>query len=769
MSLYSVYFEHQKTQQRFYLHSGVEATWNFRTGGYASRNAFVFSQQEYEKLKRADSSGPYDLVYQQDQDERRVQRLWLVEFTRAIESHEMLVWFADRRWEIEHLLVDSDFNWLRVANSKERPGAPVPANVALTNQVPLRHFIPGTCCDPNSTVDDPYFANPDVGFDEVRPWTALQALRFLVSQRFIDLYCSGPDRLEDPAGDPVDLFHIEKPSVVDTKFVLRKYNPRSSWANAISELSRYARTLVYVDEIGDYVFESADAGLSAPVIKSGGYGQYQGSGAIPITNDASSSSPRKLKVFFPRYDEVLWQYDEEEYYAKWLSTFDHFDPASNERGTAFGEDRFVLENVIRNPNDVQPDKATGRPRAGELWNIFDLLKHWSEDTANQPRNSLYTPTQVFSLEAILRLSLHTGLAHLYQKDFYQEGYKNRVLEARVASIYNYFRTTFKIPEFWMNYIEDVRAVSSDIFSTTSRARQPARVIMDWNAWDTTIYRYNKTKDGQGYVRNNTIDNTSIDLFGPLPALKPLHQLLTPGVYPTLANSAAEATIGQRELGLINVSFPVDHSGVTLRQMAGLIDPRTIPSYNLGSLEGSGWIDQMRLLPTFRMGIVLAIRWRAPNARSKYHQVTFQGKDFIPGSKGPEMNIYENEFEAFRRFVRGDEVSWRRDPTTGMMDIQHTGDIGNEPILQELARADAEIAYYKFLPRIIGTFRAKGWTLAMPKGSIRNTAITLGSQGAAETIVNSETAPGSPSIWEFFRPETRNVLGRFEKNMELGDL
>jgi hypothetical protein len=479
----------------------------------------------------------------------------------------------------------------------------------------------------------------------------------------------------------------------------------------------------------------------------------------------SMSAPTKARIHFPKYDEILWVYDEDK--AENIASFQPGESLhKSSRPLAYGNTEFGLINAVPLPQDV------GDFKAGQDVDIFDALAAWQGDTANLPSKSQVLARDVFTRDRLQKHILTVALAHLFQRDFARVDFRNTVLEARAATMYNYYRQRFRIPDFWLDKIEDIRAETSVLIATTTRRRQPSPIYMDWNSWDSTIFRHSAaggsvTDEGKGYIRNMP--------FG-VRVTKPTDEELrvTESAFDfkladlvSAAHVPATAQVDPRR-GVITFNFLPSLAGVRSRAYPGLIDKATIPTRVVAALQASvRFLGAMKLRPQFRFAVVLSVKWRARNTRDKYHIVSLPGSDFFPGAaRGPILDRTFTGFEAFKVLEEVDSAEWRIDNQTNQFVVEHSGTVGNKDILEDIGQAQIRTIMARHQDRVIGTFRAKGWTGDMPAGQFRETAIHF-KDGAFETEVRGETEPNLPSIWEFLAPPTRNVLRRFEADTALG--
>ncbi len=770
MSIHQVYLERDNSissesrissftddpEPRIFLDGEEEIVWLFRSGGSSPIIPLRVSSEIDEQLLdqgALDPEGrPWKLVFKEEgQTPLIVRNIWLIERRRVLGADKVLWFMGDRRLAIRSIMIDSIFNKMRSVNEFRRPsGVNVDPNIAQFSQVPLNHFVPFTCrTDPQPV--NAQFAPGDT--DEVQPWTALAGLLWLLNDKgFIEAY----GNFEDLDGKPFRFGPtVITNRVVDRKILLKNFNPRTTWANAVNELARQARVMVYVNADGAFVVDDLTPVNSAFQ----GYGLYEGAGGVPVFASLSRNAPRRSKVFFPEWQEIRWEYDEKiaERISKGSRTGTFLDPRRLQQDNK----TFFLENVVRMPQD------TVRFQKGQWVDIYDALEDWRQDAAKFVRRTIKgDPKNLFTIENVRRFVLTTALANLWIRDPERLNFRSTVLEARVASIYQNYRRTFRIPEAWLDHIEDFQNVVAKIFSLASRARQPSPVWSDYYSWDNSVPRgqANANDRGRGYLINNPVDNFKggLNLLqnDKLPASTTLLLDKTePG--------PARINIIDKRQGVIQIDYPPDLTGVAVSYGPGLIVDSSRPTqrsytFQLGSIRYKG---SLRLLENYRFMTLLTTKWRSPNTPARFHVISTPGSRFVPGAGGPESHIFSSGFEAIKSWEDGLVTYNFNDPVTKGLAINHGGQLENESILDEIAEAQFQNLYFTYQPRIIGVYRAQGWTGQFPVGHVRDTALRF-NQGAFETELNAERPPVKPSLWEFYSPETRNTLARFEAGTDL---
>ncbi len=733
--------------------------WNFQIGGEAAVSQFRVSSDFDAELSRVFRTTAFDLVYQAPgEPEVVVKDVWVTQRVRNLGPSGALWRAADKRWWVGSKMVDTLFNGMRTINDVTRPGDLVPANVAIFTQVPKKAFIPPTCKSPD---DEIRFHSPDD--EDFQPWTALQALKWMVSDEGWLATLEKPPI--QPDGTPFSFGDVLISNKVrERKILLKRWNPKQHWRTAIASLQREARVGVYVNEDGRFVIEDLEVINSITQ----GYGLYRGSGGVPATNSLALTAPRVLNYHFPKYYEIRWEYDE--VYLQQIRDRTELAPGKLlKKGPGLFQpgDTFWLENVVRIPQDIEGWKA------GQWVEIGEALEAWKKDPDRQPLGALGAPfnkpQDFWSFEALRKFMVTTAYAHVIQRDPRRPNFKDEILEGRVATLYQSYRQIFRIPEAWMDHIEDIKAKTGVISDAASRLRQPSPVYVDYSTWDSFLFHKSRSGSprkqgkGTGHLQSYPLATSEQDPFQKLlnPALKRSIDLRIDD----MTRSPAKVKWLDRAQGVFEVEFPKDLTGATLKYQPGLYTQDSLTQIAPRLPNNVVNAARRQFDETFRLVVILSIRFRSPNSARKFATIEIDGRQFLPYPPlGPEADRMYGGFEAFKRH-EDFAVSWGTDPKTGHLVVDHRGEYENLEILSEIAYGEANREYYAFIPRRIGTFRAKGWTGQGPIGQVRRTRL-LFQGGRMETELNAETPPARPTIWEFLSPSTRNIVARFENDTEL---
>ena len=791
MPEHRVYLTCEETGNEIDLAGPQPFSWVFKTGGSSPAIAYRLLSHVDEQLKAEPwETSTFSLTFDSGANPPRTISGIHVTGRPGNAGVDGGQWvLEDLRTSLTGCTVDTMFNDIRAQNSRVRPGTPTDPNIALFAQVPLNSFILHTLQDAGSP-DQPRPASGSN--DNVKPWTALEALKYLVTNDgWLRDYNTGPDGA--PKGFPLlgrdgNIFQfgelIVSDLVTDNKYILKKWNPRSNWAEAVNDLARKARVLVYVGPDRQIIIQSGDPKYSNGLIRK--YGKYAGSGGIPTLATLRSQAPRDLNFRFPMFQEIRFDFDE----TWFVNAYGQFGPGvtpiqsvirplgNNDIINREAWDKapnrrtFMLENVLRLPQDtLNYQKGTWVP-------IPVALNEWASDKANLPRPRGLTPEEVFSYPTILRYILTTGLANIYMRDAQRIGFRNPILEARVASVYQSFRRHYRIPEVWLDHIESWKPVTASIFSSSARARQPSPVYMDSYAWDSYL-NYVPRSDGtrpdeigQGMIRNYPLrGNIEIDAIRN--NIPPRNGSQVRATYTTdfflrsyeipladMIPSMFSISVIDSKQGVFEVVAPPDLSGQTEAHSPGLFDPGSTPTRDVTKIRAAGLkiMGDLAMLGGHRMVTVFSVKWRSPNSIDRHHEFRFEGNDFLPGASGPHMDMFYPAFPAFRVWEDG-RVRWDNN-SNGRLRIDHQGRLENEDMLKEVAVGEVNELYFQYQPRIIGVYRASPGNGVLPIGHIGTTRVQL-QQGVYESEVQATGQPRGASAWRFFSPYTKDVLSRLE--------
>lgn len=788
-------------------------TYRFKMGGQPSFNPILINDALDRKIvafrQQIGRPSQWELELDGPDGSITIEGLWLLGRGRAVGPNRVRYVLADKRYALMRTMYDTWFNKLRVANDFNNPsGARVDPNVSILGRVSKFHFIANTCRDSTkgqASIPNPVFSS-GAGFNDVNewdPWSSYQALRYSVSD---DGFLK--DKAMDIRNPDGTLFQfgnvILSSRNVERKVLLKNWNPRKHWPLAIDELEVLARIGLYVNEKAEFVLEDLEPDNS--IFQ--GFGTYQGAGGIPIAADLGWDAPYDSVIRHKTYHEIRWDYDEQvaEQQARLKNTYGSFAgtidgsrvtrPSSGFRRTPLAfppnpRTTFKIKNVLPLP---QPIPARGL-KAGQWVEVFEALDAWEQQGKATPNllpkaTAIFknSPWLIYEPAAVRRYILTSGLAHLWIRDYTAPNKRFPILEARVASIYQHFRRTFQIPEEWLDHIEDIRADVGTVFAGVSRTREPSPVKLDYWSVDSTLYRHSKgTSDnkqrGQGHLRNVEIDGKGLYeqfKFDPVSAIKsPFNflyngvqsnsfgvNIVNPGsvydsVFDDFPSSPARVSLIDPARGVFQVNFLPDLTGAVSKFNPGILNPRTMPTTNIGALPGSVLMGFARLLPVFRLATVLSIRFKSPNNTNR-HVSFFASKSnnfqVPPRSTGPIMEVMSRGFAAYKTYEHK-KVEWLE--SAGKLVLRHRGAVANFDALQEFSESMFEQIYFKFAPRVLGEYSRVGWRGEMPIGHVREVRVSLGRNGAFETTLNGSRMPSLPGLFEGLSSDTRNLVQGFE--------
>lgn len=758
-----------------------EISWVFQTGGSSPRIPLRVSESVDRQLLAKGvldaRSTPWLLGFvESGQPPIVVRNLWFMERRRTIGPNKVLYFLADRRVALEGRLIDTVYNLMRPGQDRQRPQGPlVNSNIAIFSGVPKSHFVPMSCRTGSQSQGARFSSGLN---DNYQPWTALSALLWLLDDNgFLKAYGS----FQDLDGTPFRFGKVKVTDrVVERKLLLKAFNPRTSWSGAVNACARQARVMVYVDEDGGFVVDDLEPDNSFLQ----DYGAYQGAGGIPIFASLQRNAPRVTTIYFPTFDEIRWNYDER--IAEDVATGEVSSAIVQPDLLNREQDTFFLENVVRMPQDTE------NYQKGQYVEISKALEEWDRDPDNRPvQDFIAIPNgasgggatreriRVYTLPALRAFTSTVALSANLIRDPARTDFRNSVLEARVAAIYSGYRRLFRFPEAWLDHIDNFKAELGTVFAFASRTFQPSPVWMDYWSEDAVLYRGDgpaQSDDdlGLGHIRNNPIGGALEEAYLKSRNAQDLRVVdRVPESEIALAQNVeidtdvtepapARIQVIDKPQGVISFEFPPDLTGMTSGYNPGLINAGVVPGHQTllkNDLKDTLFQADWAQFFAFRFFTILSVEWRSPNSPKRFFSITTPGDRFITGAGGPSKDVYFPSFPAVRSWRDG-AVSFNFNTGRGL-EITHKGDVANEPALKEIAEGEFQQLYFRYRPRVIGTFRAKGWTGQKPRGHVGNTAVRF-KDGVFETVVVAENAPKAPSVWEFFSPRTRNLLGRFEK-------
>ena len=777
------------------LNGGFRFNWKLTTGGAPHKGFFPVDAIQDEKIRAAQPfTSRWKLTFEYDSDSVEFTDLFLMQRGRIVQGSHVVWHIVDRRYVIQDAMIDSDFNRLRTQNGFIRNSG-IQTNPSLTpfQQVRIESFIGATLKQQGA--DD--FAGARAPGTGVEPWTALSALRYLLTGAYFDTFLRSAVSQEittttvdrnvvaaqfyglfapDGVGFRFGPIAVES-DVVDNGYILKNWNPQGSYRKAINTLERLAHVVVYVRPNGQFAIAPADPSRANAALQQ--YGWYERSGGIPNLQYTHPAAPKVYRRYFTTRREHRCEYDE------WFDRNNvHPDPSlglPNTDPAVFGgpnglydlrslertpEDVLFLEPVLRLPQD------TASFQKGQWVTLQDAFNEWNVDTSNFPR-PLKELDHPFSHKTLQDLPpwAGTALASLFLRDRDRLGFRNKVLEARISTMYDY-RKFWRIPEAYLDSITSWNFELASIFATTTRSRQPSPVWCDYLTWDSVIDKakgeeLDPEEDGQGYIRN-------VPLLNPfsLTADQAVRDMsLRPEAYPVFDIYSTDSRVAatpfrlateQNSRGVFRIEDQPDLEAKVHSRYLGLYDPDTVASRSIGGLNAVGqpYVTQVNWSPIFRFYTILSIVWRTPNhARKSYFQEV-DGTQILTGAAGPTFEKYYYGYEAYQ--VHDDtpdgRAKYRYSETSGQLFVDHPGEIGNEDVLTEITRSEAVQHYFRFRPKVLGTYRKPGVIIDTPVGHIQATGVNA-QQGRVEAFAEAEKPPRVPDAVAGLEPDVKDIIQR----------
>ena len=809
----------------WYLSGPYTFQWQLTTGGRPYRGVLYVDQTvDADLIANKWHSLRFSLTFGFGGKEQTFTDLFAIRRGRISRGGFVGYTFVDRRYILSNAMVDSTFNALRVQNGFIRPsGFLVPNNIGLFEQVRMESFVGFTLKQPNANE----FASVWTGDEQPVPWSAFEALKYLISGRYFAIFSAAqqtaiasvdPDPNKRPGNNiklfapDANAFRFEEPEILgatDNRYILKNWNPRARWPVAIDQLQRLAHVVVFLKPDGKIAITSSDPGAADDLLRD--YGWYMGGGGIPNVSENNYEAPRTYRVFFTTRREHRVEHDE--YFDR---TRVHIDPAlvsgpqqpSNNVGPQLPsrlnpqspvrnlfdrrvpqnvpKDVFWLEQVFRMPQDA------GGLQKGQFACVQDAFDAWNSEKNILPVESFQQLDYPFSYDTLYKFPpwASTALASTVLRDRTRIDFRNKVLEARVSTMYD-TRKTLRIPDVMLESIANVSIELSSIFATSTRSRITSPVWCDYVTWDSVINRTRSDfsnivtgEPGYGYIRNNPLHDPRLypklrktTAGVPDPEEVTRLQKQSPNSYPVtnvfqrdpdIPPSPFQLSVVDGGRGVFQLTTPEDLSGEINRYYLGLADPDTIPLRTIGGLSATGnpLVTGIKMVPIFRMFTIIAIVWRTPNhVRRSYYQ-EIDGRNVLAGASGPLFERHYHGYEAYQVYEPGDRPEWRESGQQGQLFIDHPGGIGNADVLADIARGEAYQTYYSFRPRIIGTYSVPGVDIDFPAGHISATAITA-RQGHVESSIIAERPPKLPNVVAGYEPNVKDIIQKLPKGSNDG--
>lgn len=749
---------HRVTFGGIELNGRERVVWPFTRGGGAQLVPLVVSTSVHDEIQsQLVGTTKFYLSFEgPDGDEHRIENIGIVEWQGTQDPSKVLYRLADRRFRVQDEIVDDTFNATIRTNEKTVPGGKVDPNIAQFNAIPIITFAPFSCrrkSVPRGSLAQQFASG--LNTDDAEPWTALTALRYLLGD---DGFWKGRE-ITDWNGNKFRFGAVDFRGATEKKILLKNWRPQTGWAEAIEYLCRRGRYFVYLDPAGNFFVSDYNPQDSATAFER--FGKYRGAGGVPFVARSHTGCPVRLGTRFPSRHEVRLNYNEKR----------HFPVLAQNISTGGGS--FALSiaqlNILRPV--VQAPQAVGKIQRGQWVSEPDILDAWSNDGAHQLPNNPGLPGNLWRLQDINRYIMHSSLGHLYQRDFTRPNFQDDILESRVAALYEHHRRYFQLHPDLIGIIEDLDDDSVEVIDPATGRRQPQNVACDYLAWDSLLLHHKKGSggEGDGSIRNRFIKEppASPAQFGQTGLLSGvLDNQIESIPWGELKLSPVKITIVDPVLLIFKIDFVKDLSGVTVDYDRFLIEPNTIPSSRYDRRNKKVYSRQMVVSDTWRLAVRLAIRFRANSDSIKFHTIERLARDHgIDKASGPSRVV---------RYFPGVEAGWeyqdgqKLDLDASQNQVQVTGNrLINPGLLEDIAKAEAEIFYHDYLPRVIGFYAAFGWDDAAPTGQVGSVVRSYdGNNGGLETWIDSRRAPPAPSIWELLNPVHRNIVGKFAEGSQI---
>lgn len=652
----------------------------------------------------------------------------------GIEGGHRVRWFiTDTRAYLSKLWVFADFSIRRPLNEFNRVGVGPQKDF---NQTPKLGYIPHTNRDLGSDDKDPRFAAGNTAPEKHKPWTAKQAILYLLKGWFDT---QPDDILPDRSG----WRPVVDDQAPDNGRLLVDFRANRPWPRVMDALLRIARVILYVSPDGSYVLRSADP------VSLEGLGGYEG-GGTPIKQGAARLRPRRTRVYFRTERELRFNFYE---------STDVTSTGSVERGTR--DVSLTLENVLILPQDVK-ESSTGKIyQRGTVVPIVKALELWNQDPDNPAPKKL---TSKGAVAGDLKLSLDFIRKHIMspalatQMTFNPRAFqRDSIFSARAATLYQSYRQLFRIPPVWLDLVERMRFDRTAISDPVTGKRAPTPIWMD----------YFTELSARWFMRKGVADpragfNTKA-WKGALEDIIDFEKLpLDQGeVAPFLAS-----WVNKRQ-GVFKVSGLPDLQGFSQRYIPAVFDPQEIPVAYGGSGFKVYQLQQMKYRENWRMSLIITAMLRTPNTASKLYSVDFGPVE--SDASGPNHEVLFGMTHAGFAWLDRDQVNKRGKVEAGRSRVKIDGNdvkieggvLTNKAVIDDAAKAVFEQVKFDHADRWLGSYATPGWDATrQPVGQISSASLVHRS-GRVETVYRAETPPVTPGLWELLPQETQNFLFRIE--------
>lgn len=677
------------------------------------------------------------------------QDLFLTRRHSVSQGHRIRWYITDVRSFLKKLWVFSDFSIRRPLN-EFLPGFGVGGQQDF-HRTPKLGYIPHTNRNTTSPDDDPAFASGDTDVEIHKPWTAKQAVLWMLKGFF---------RTESGRVQPTGLPQGWTPRVVDgTKGedngrLLVDYRTNKPWPIVMKDLLQKAHMTMHITEKGEFFLDSLEA-VTLPS-RVGGYSK----GGSPIYQDASRSRPTRVRVFFRTERELRFNF---------LETSSEVTDTSERGKRSINLD---LENVMILPQDVRELSSGKIYQRGTVVTIPKGLELWNQDPDNPPPRAINKDNNSgqriqFNLQLLRDNIMSPALAtrmlmtHRYSLD------KDQVFAARASVLYSSYRQLFRIPPVWLDMCERFRLERTAIMDQISGKRAPSPVYMDYfQELSARYFHYKGSPSDQKAGLNVRAWG------GALATTTDFNQL------PLVSGQPSPYKIGwvNRRQGVFRVAALPDLYGNTIRFIPAIFAGDKVPVTRLGGVGNTWHMHQMIYESFFRLSTIISATMRTPNNHKKLYFIDYD-KTTTPATStnatGPAHETLFSTTHAGIAWLDQGQV----DPLgkviaksvakviskNGVKQVEVSGGaLTNPTVLEDAAAAVLKDVEFKHADRMLGTFAAPGHDIDedYPGGQV--TSVTLRHQnGRIESIYNCEQPPVAPPLWENLPQATQNFLFRIE--------
>lgn len=631
-----------------------------------------------------------------------IQRLFIVAETPAPSRFQSQFTVVDWRFLFEQELFTGTFNLRRLGSDRK----------ALQGKRFVRNLPGGSPADFEAAAQFRYLPHSlkdglqdrplrDFRGENAKVWKATEILRYLL-QRYSEAgFLVDTSRAEESGYQPEQLEFEGQPlpGVIDAMLSVSR---NGMFVRPDGTLQVFGVTDTSIDKIYPPKFP------------------FEGSG-WPINPDKRAHRPARVRVQFVKEHEIR---------------FDFAERAAQE-GQSVAQPvvpPFNLENVL-----PLPDTIGGRIR-GTFVTIEEALSLWNSDTKNPVSSNLKKKPSLYRSWNIpaVRKGFLSSRMEFFALDIarFPSNY-NPILTARVATLRQHYRQTYRILPAWMDRIQSWKPELVTVVDPITHQRQPALVLQDY----TIAYS------------QKALHHPDIDMREQV-----LHGQQVEGYSATIDDAARVPAIVQtvnQDLGIFSIDFYQD-----LQRYVGQIIPSpvdNIPFIAFSELGQHIW-EQAELSPDFDLSVLIACVFSVPNKDDRLYEVTKTPGDL--GLGDPSNNQIAKEIFS-RRQTAGYRWTDKSKATLTANGVEVTGSpLENSNILDAIAEAESERFYYHQKDRAIGTYALTGWEGSdfYPSGNAQGVAITF-DRGGLFTTIDLNQPPIPKSFMELLPPSVRKFLFR----------